>query len=799
MTDNESNTIVPSTPSWMANQRQRRQNRRGYGRRFSGVGSGSGAAATAGIFSTATTSRTAATARSGGSTPNFDDGEDIIDRSANARLEGRRPPRPTNNNSGGEDILYPASDGLDHSAHARLESRSSKFDLTDEFEHMSKPKKKRPNLPRPPPRAARGAAVTKKSFTSQFATPRVESLVIELETSASSSSSPKSTKSVAADGSHDNPISLLEDNEVAARGGSAKRSKIMYRRSNSTTGALPSPLFEENVHPNDTDVTAADTNLSSSVGTRRSSRLEKKKAKNNDGNDNETTAFITTRSRAKANSKKRSATSATSDANGGLGTPSEQQPQRSPPAMRSASMTSASMASFSSESFSSSNSSIRNSAGSSCIGSESFSSLARRSSGKNWASSKGSSKKIHPQHKRSLSVASFSASNNGNSGASNAALKTPSSNNSTHRRSITFGGDPASNNGTNSGTSSAALKTPSSNNSMHRRSITFGGDLTDMKSSGGNSILGLQSFLSPEGGGTHLSTPSVGSTSSRKRGMDFSSSPLNEEELLGSSERSRYRKSPPVPFMMNHHAISELAPTTLQRGSSEPGSRTMGIFSPPLKSSSGKSLTSGMCLLGSDDDADEKKDDVGDRLSTVNDDSMMSNESDDDGSTHSSSTSEEEDDEGAEEDETPREMTDTEVFESKSSYDDFKFLTKSLQKWSQSSHGKGHASMGLNNGCLIAVPPSWPFEHRANFAKWVATAFGFRVGSVGGAGCGSFLRCSDAEGKETLARLRRILNDFKADRLILSSGGGTNDVASRKSQDSRNNEARSRHEKPKSK
>ncbi len=59
--------------------------------------------------------------------------------------------------------------------------------------------------------------------------------------------------------------------------------------------------------------------------------------------------------------------------------------------------------------------------------------------------------------------------------------------------------------------------------------------------------------------------------------------------------------------------------------------------------------------------------------------------------------------------------------------------------------------MGLNNGCLIAVPPNWTFEHRATFSKWVATSFGFRVGSVGGTG-GSFLRCSDAEGKAVLDR-----------------------------------------------
>ena len=103
---------------------------------------------------------------------------------------------------------------------------------------------------------------------------------------------------------------------------------------------------------------------------------------------------------------------------------------------------------------------------------------------------------------------------------------------------------------------------------------------------------------------------------------------------------------------------------------------------------------------------------------------------------------------------TTRELTDLQVFEG-ASYDDFKFLTRALQKWSQSKQGRG-ASMGLNTGCLIAVPPDWTFEHRARFSRWVATAFGFRIVSVGGAP--SFLRCSDAQGKGVLERLVRILN-----------------------------------------
>ena len=124
-------------------------------------------------------------------------------------------------------------------------------------------------------------------------------------------------------------------------------------------------------------------------------------------------------------------------------------------------------------------------------------------------------------------------------------------------------------------------------------------------------------------------------------------------------------------------------------------------------------------------------------------------------------------------------MTDVEIFECKSSYDDLKWLIKSLQKCmpqssSASSSLQGGkkvavASMGLNNGCVIALPPQWTFEHRATFSKWVAISFGFRVGNVGGGAGGSFLRCSDAEGRAVLDRLLRILNDYKNNRLVLST------------------------------
>jgi len=784
MTDN-----TPSTPSWMTDNRSRR-NRRGYGRR-----SGANGAAYSGTTKIGRGRDSALEGRFGSfsnigsaalSPGDHDDGEgsviggdDVLDRSANARLEGRRrPPRSM--------LTSRSVDVLDHSAHARLESKSIRaavnndsegLDLIEEFEHMSKPKKKRPNLPRPPKKAAatrsrgRGGGVggvtggkKKSSSTSQFGVRKVESnsFVFESDALENGNDSPNNSSNIAS--------------VVAGGGGDAKRSKFAYRRSNSSSTVSSSP-FEENVHPNDT--TVADTNnLSAGVVTRRSSRLVKKNmasraslAASQSPNDNAT--FVTTRSRAKANSKKRSATSADATIGGSSGSsPPAQPPQRSPPNLRSASasslctpsereppqrsppnLRSASVTSSSSGSFSSSNSTMRNSAIGSG-GSESFSSLARQCSDKSWASGKASSsskgavgKKGYPQHKRSVSVASSLSKNGNNSTVSTAALKTPSS--------------------------SAALKTPSSNNTVHNRSISCGGD---------HLSLGSQSFMSPDPGGTHLSTPSVGSSSSRKRScMDFTSLSHEDFEDLGGSERvSRSRTGPtPPPFVMDG-AISEIPPIpSLKRTFSEPkvgpAATPRSIFSPPQKLSFGNTLVSKMCFVGSDDDiVDEKKEDVRDPFSS-NDDSMMSTESEEEDVSASSNFSDEDDECADEEEETPREMTDTEVFETKSSYEDLRFLIKSLQRWaSQHSQSKGHyqASMGLNNGCLIAVPPSWTFEHRANFAKWVVTAFGFRVGSVGGAGCGTFLRCGDADGREALVRLRRIWNDYKAGRLILSAGSG---------------------------
>eukprot|EP00956_Cyclotella_meneghiniana_P003694 scaffold4497_cov64-Cyclotella_meneghiniana.AAC.3 len=111
----------------------------------------------------------------------------------------------------------------------------------------------------------------------------------------------------------------------------------------------------------------------------------------------------------------------------------------------------------------------------------------------------------------------------------------------------------------------------------------------------------------------------------------------------------------------------------------------------------------------------------------------------------------------------PRKLTDVEIFNSKPSYKDFKFLLNNLMQWSRSTNKQGKvASMGLNNGCQIAVP-KWDSQRKANFVKWASISCGFRVSNAG-AGI-TILRCLESEGLEILKTLRRILADHKAGRL----------------------------------
>lgn len=132
----------------------------------------------------------------------------------------------------------------------------------------------------------------------------------------------------------------------------------------------------------------------------------------------------------------------------------------------------------------------------------------------------------------------------------------------------------------------------------------------------------------------------------------------------------------------------------------------------------------------------------------------------DEDSVHSSSSDE------SVPDEPTRQLTDGEIFDSKSSYDDFKFLLKTMIQWSKTTnkHGKV-ASMGLNNGCQIAVPHHWSHVRKSNFIRWASVSCGFRVGNAG-QGL-SILRCVESKGLEILGTLKRILEDHKAGRLAV--------------------------------
>ncbi|KAL7493359.1 hypothetical protein ACHAWT_002422 [Skeletonema menzelii] len=284
----------------------------------------------------------------------------------------------------------------------------------------------------------------------------------------------------------------------------------------------------------------------------------------------------------------------------------------------------------------------------------------------------------------------------------------------------------------------------------HKKSLSVGGMLTSELRT---------PLLSPPMEGP--STPSVESVSSRKRSIDSSSPPIICD--LDRSESTKLGTScPPFPFT-HAHTFDEFDRHPFK--ASEPADM---FASPPMF---GKSRKSDVCFLGSDEKETGRSHD-----SMVNDSLDDDDDDDEDDKSTSSFMSEESDCEDAEEEEVQKEMTDSEIFESKSSYEDFKFLVKFLRDWAKKVNAKS-ASMGLNDGCLVAIPPAWLFERRANFSKWAVTALGFRVGSVGGGG-GSFLKCSEARGKEVFQKLRRILNDHKGGRLQMPVATDNTAIAS---------------------
>ena len=775
MNDTTNNTTIapPSTPSWMTDQRNKRRNNRGYGRRSSFGGRSTPGLRRSGsmpLSSTDNAHRESAALFAGTPSALDFDGEDhdVLDNngtgegggegiSVGDRNNGRRLVRRSTYTDG---ETTPTPDQGQGSAHSSRPPRSATSGTGSEYSKQSSKRMKRPNnIPRPPRSRGGSSKASSASTRSQLSTPKVDDYLKDFEFGSEETLTSASSASSASE-SRDTPMKGVGVNGGGRKRNATKRPKVMStpRSSNNTASSDMLPPRAIAAEENFTPANLNSNNVSSSTPIRKSSRLEQKArlATNNssstsslsssmvnNANNNTNNEITTTRSRVtRATSKKHSALERSMPEGG---TKSESNFEQH---------SSSSFGNFPSRSNSSSNSNILTQNNNSRSGSESFSSLAQRDT--SWANTTTggatTTKLKGCDHKRSMSVASISSTNNGGG-----LLRSHSISNE--------------------------LKTPST---IHSRSISCGGNLSSWNINN----------LSPERClGTNQSTPSTGASSSRKRRtMDDSSPILNDNDLLDGSERSRLRRTPPdellggsgrsrsrnmpppppptQPFILED-AINELNYPPSNEPIQQPQQQQMmnPFPLPPTSATFGASLMNDdvMSLVGNDDfDLDNsKKPGMRDRLSSetedMNDESMTMNESDNDNdnnSTTSTSSEESEDD-----NKTPRELTNVEIFDTKSSYDDFKFLTKSLQTWSKKSlNGKG-ASMGLNNGCLIAVPADWTFEHRGSFAKWVATAFpSFRVGSVGGAG-GSFLKCSDAEGKKALMKLVRILNDYKSGRL----------------------------------
>lgn len=262
----------------------------------------------------------------------------------------------------------------------------------------------------------------------------------------------------------------------------------------------------------------------------------------------------------------------------------------------------------------------------------------------------------------------------------------------------------------------------------HKKSLSMGMQMmSELKTS-----LSSPSFEGP-------STPSVESVSSHNKRYNVES---NASTPFGAAALDRSESS------TSSHIVDRF-----QDNASEP----INMLSPPPFH---KSQKNDVCFLGSEEKDFGRKNDNESMMNTTHDDDDEEEEE-----SISSDMSEESEYEDAL-DEEQKEMTDAEIFQSKSSYEDFKFLVKFLRDWHKRVNAK-NASMGLNDGCLVAIPPDWLFERRANFSKWAVTALGFRVGSVGGGG-GSFLKCSEIHGKEVYEKLRRILNEHKAGKLQLT-------------------------------
>ena len=282
------------------------------------------------------------------------------------------------------------------------------------------------------------------------------------------------------------------------------------------------------------------------------------------------------------------------------------------------------------------------------------------------------------------------------------------------------------------------------------------------------------------GQGTPLST-------SRKRSIEFFSSDGDRDEL-GGSERNR-KRMPNVLLPFDCLGGSE---RVRERGNSEPFSLSQGdtvdeesrffgatskslsqgdepigfSISPPSKLGQMKADLDFVAEDSTDEVRGAKRLDTG-AIRSKDDDGMSlssssSSSDNDDKSISSSSNYQETEEEGS----PLKIMTDAQIFNSKSSYDDFKFLVKSLGTH-VSNCNRGVATMGLNDGCMIALRRGWSYERRSRFSKWIGEAFGFRIKPTGGTG-GHYIQCSNTECRDAYDRLKKILKDYKGGRLTMT-------------------------------
>jgi len=107
-----------------------------------------------------------------------------------------------------------------------------------------------------------------------------------------------------------------------------------------------------------------------------------------------------------------------------------------------------------------------------------------------------------------------------------------------------------------------------------------------------------------------------------------------------------------------------------------------------------------------------------------------------------------------------------------SSYEDLKFMIKTLRKWSK---GKNLASFGVAMGCTIAIPSKWSPVRKGAFMTWAKTGLGFSLRS--GGGNVAFLQTTSAKGMEVLKDLEAKLLRHKE--LTGHTGVGAGTGASR--------------------